>query len=417
MRKGNGMSDLETIFKQIDDYRDKIIEFQGELTSRVALGPANGGTGEHEKADYLKRKLEDLDPDYMEEVRAPDDKAQDGYRPNLVARFKGELESPTVWVLSHMDVVPPGDPTLWKTDPYRITVEDDKIIGRGVEDNQHGIVSSYMALKAVQQSGHRLKMPVGLAFVADEETGSKYGLDYLVKTHQDLFNPDDLIIVPDGGNADGTMIEVAEKSMLWLKFTVIGKQCHASTPDKGKNSLFGAARLIIALERLKKEFDLADDMFSPKLSTFEPTKMQANVPNINTIPGKDVFYLDCRILPSYDVDLIMTTAKGIAADIAKELDLSIEVESVYREDSVNPTPADAPVVSALAKAIHRVKGLDARPMGIGGGTVASFFRQAGLPAAVWLTTPDTAHQPNEYCLMSDLISDAKVFACVYMGCP
>ncbi|MBN1849620.1 MAG: M20 family metallo-hydrolase [Deltaproteobacteria bacterium] len=411
------MSDLETIFKKIDGYRDEIIEFQGDLTSRVALGPANGGTGEHEKADFLKRKLEDLKPDDMEEVKAPDEHAKEGYRPNLVARFKGVIESPTVWVLSHMDIVPPGDPTLWGTDPYRITIEGDKIIGRGVEDNQHGIVSSYMALKAIKQSCHRSKMPVGLAFVADEETGSRYGLEYLLKTRQDLFHPDDLIIVPDGGNADGTMIEVAEKSMLWLKFTVTGKQCHASTPDRGKNSLFGAARLIIALEQLKKDFDLADEMFSPKLSTFEPTKIEANVPNVNTIPGKDVFYLDCRILPSYEVDHILTSAKGIAAGIAKELGLSIEIEPVYREDSVNPTPSDAPVVKALAKAIHRVKGLEAKPMGIGGGTVASFFRRAGLPAAVWLTTPGTEHQPNEYCLVSNLISDAKAFACVYMGFP
>jgi succinyl-diaminopimelate desuccinylase len=35
-----------------------------------------------------------------------------------------------------------------------------------------------------------------------------------------------------------------------------------------------------------------------------------------------------------------------------------------------------------------------------------------LPAAVWSTCPDTAHQPNEYCLISQVISDAKVFAAI-----
>ena len=72
------------------------------------------------------------------------------------------------------------------------------------------------------------------------------------------------------------------------------------------------------------------------------------------------------------------------------------------------------MVKALARAIKNVKGLDARPMGIGGGTVAAFFRQVGLPAAVWITVPDSAHQPNEYCLISDIITDAKVFASLYM---
>jgi succinyl-diaminopimelate desuccinylase len=52
-------------------------------------------------------------------------------------------------------------------------------------------------------------------------------------------------------------------------------------------------------------------------------------------------------------------------------------------------------------------------MGIGGGTVAAFFREMDLPAAVWSTCPDTAHQPNEYCRIPDIMTDAKIFACLY----
>jgi len=408
------MPDLEKIFQKIEDYREEIIDLQAELTSKVALGPDNGGSGEHEKAEYLMEKLKELGPDHLEEIRAPDERAEGGYRPNLVARWDGEGETPVVWVLSHMDIVPPGDLSLWESDPYKIEVAGDRIKGRGVEDNHHGIVSSYLALKAVRESGEALRRPVGLVMVADEETGSKFGLDYMLKNHGELFKPDDLIVVPDGGNRDGTMIEVAEKSMLWLKFVVMGKQCHASTPDKGKNSLYGMARLIVALERLKEEFNIMDELFSPPLSTFEPTKIEANVPNINTIPGRDVFYIDCRVLPSYKVDDIIAAARGMAEETAKELDLSIQVEPVYRQDSATPTPADAPVVKALEKAIRNVKGLEAKPMGIGGGTVAAFFRQAGIPAAVWVTVPDSAHQPNEYCIISDIMSDIKIFASLYM---
>jgi succinyl-diaminopimelate desuccinylase len=72
------------------------------------------------------------------------------------------------------------------------------------------------------------------------------------------------------------------------------------------------------------------------------------------------------------------------------------------------------VVKALAGAIRRVTGKKAKPMGIGGGTVAAFFRSAGLPAAVWCTVSDTAHQPNEYCLISNILTDAKIFACLYL---
>ncbi|MBI4768284.1 MAG: M20 family metallo-hydrolase, partial [Deltaproteobacteria bacterium] len=45
--------------------------------------------------------------------------------------------------------------------------------------------------------------------------------------------------------------------------------------------------------------------------------------------------------------------------------------------------------------------------------VAAFFRQAGLPAAVWMTSSETARQPNEFCCLSDLIKDAQVFAHIF----
>ncbi|NLD37412.1 MAG: M20 family metallo-hydrolase [Desulfatiglans sp.] len=407
------MKKEKNIFTTIDKYRDEIVLFQSELTKRVALGPDNGGTGEHEKSAYLKKRFEEINPDILYEVRAPDRRAKDGYRPNIVARWGKDESLPVVWVLSHMDIVPPGDLSLWESDPYKIRVDGDRIIGRGVEDNQHGIVASTLAVKAVLESGLKHNK-MGLIMVADEETGSRYGLEYIVKNNKDIFKPDDLIIVPDWGAEDGSMIEVAEKSMLWLKFTVKGKQCHASTPERGNNTLFGVARLIIELEKLKGAYDFRDELFSPPFSTFEPTKIEANVPNVNTIPGKDVFYLDCRVLPVYKIDEILKYARKTADRVEGELNLEITIETVNREDASGSTPVNAPVVAALKRAIKKVKGVDASTKGIGGGTVASFFRKAGLNAAVWSTCLDVAHQPDEYCRIPDIIDDIKVFASIFL---
>jgi succinyl-diaminopimelate desuccinylase len=71
-------------------------------------------------------------------------------------------------------------------------------------------------------------------------------------------------------------------------------------------------------------------------------------------------------------------------------------------------------VQALQQAIRQVYNREARPMGIGGGTVAAFFRQAGLPAAVWMTVNDTAHQPNEFSTLTNLLGDARVLAHVFL---
>ncbi|MEM2118682.1 MAG: M20/M25/M40 family metallo-hydrolase, partial [Candidatus Bathyarchaeia archaeon] len=48
--------------------------------------------------------------------------------------------------------------------------------------------------------------------------------------------------------------------------------------------------------------------------------------------------------------------------------------------------------------------------GIGGGTCAAFFRKIGIPAAVWCTHDEMAHQPNEYAKIENMVNDAKVFA-------
>ncbi len=409
------MSEFEKIFQLIDGYGEEVINLQTALTSRVALGPENGGSGEHEKTAFIRGLLESIHPSGLEEIKAPDERAQDGYRPNLIADWESGEGEPKIWVLSHSDIVPPGDLSLWESDPYQIKVEGDRIIGRGVEDDQHGFISSYLGLKAVLESGLGLGRRVGLIIVADEETGSEYGLGYLLKNYGNRFKDDDLIVVPDAGNEEGTMIEVAEKSLLWLKFTVTGKQCHASMPHKGKNSLFGAARLIVSLAELKERFDISEELFSPPESTFEPTKMEANVPNVNTIPGRDVFFMDCRVLPQYQVDEVLSACREIASGIETELGLDIAVEPVYRQEATEPTSAEASVVKALARAIKRVTGKEAKPMGIGGGTVAAFFRRAGLSAAVWSTGFDSAHQPNEYCLISNILTDAKIFACLFVG--
>lgn len=172
--------------------------------------------------------------------------------------------------------------------------------------------------------------------------------------------------------------------------------------------------MILELDGLSARFDAQDALFRPAGSTFAPTRIEANVPNVNTVPGKDVFYMDCRILPQYDVEDVIAAARETADRIAGELGLAVNVEDVHREDAAKPTPVDAPVVHALKRAVKRVNGREAEPMGIGGGTVAALFRKAGLPAVVWMTAQDTAHQADEYCLIPDILQDAKVFACLYL---
>lgn len=402
---------LDRLCARIDRYDREIVRVQKELCSRPALAPENGGDGELEKSEWIKGYLtETLKCDDLREFNAPDNRVSCGYRPNLVAWFRGQNSARTLWIMTHMDVVPPGDLSKWQSDPWKVVVKDGKLIGRGVEDNQQGMTSSFMAMKAFRDARVPPAMDVGLVLVADEETGSKYGIQYLLKKHKKLFRKDDLIVIPDAGNSKGTLIEVAEKSILWLRFETRGKQTHGSTPEKGINAHKAAAALIVQLDGLYRRYRASDALFDPPISTFEPTKKEANVPNINTIPGEDVFYFDCRILPRYDVDTVWADVRSAAEAIERKHRVRIRITSPQDERAAPPTPADTPVVKALEQAIRQLRRRRPKPMGIGGGTVAAFFRRAGFPAAVWATMDETAHSPNEYAVLQYLKDDAKVFA-------
>lgn len=397
------------VFQKIEGFEAYAVELQRGLVSIPAINIASGGTGEFDKVVWLEKEIRKMGFDEVRRIDAPHKGAKGGVSPNLIARYKGTSSDRTLWIMSHTDVVPPGDLSAWKTDPFKLVVKGRKLIGRGVEDNHQGLVSSILAMRAIMETGWRPPFDLALLFAADEETGSEFGACYLAKHHRKLFGKNDMFIVPDGGLPDATMVEVAEKSIWWLKIKTVGKQCHASTPQKGINSFRAASELVVKLKSLYRKFPKKDKLFDPPISTFEPTKKEPNLPNINTIPGEDVFYLDSRVLPCYPLDKVKGEIARLAKEVEKAYKVTISFEDIQKGAAAPATSPKHPLVEAVVRAVKEIHGVKAKPMGIGGGTVAAIFRHLNLPAVVYSKLDEIAHQPNEYCYLDNLIGDAKVF--------
>ncbi len=409
------MQKPEELFKNIDAQRDYIIDLQTQMTACPAITPhEEGGLGETAKAAVLLKALKALPFDEIKVLEIKDPKSPTGVRPNIIAKYYGQNRQKTLWVMAHMDVVPPGDLKMWKTDPYKVVVKGDKIYGRGVEDNQQGLVSGLLAVKAMMETGVRPPVNYALLLNADEEVGSDYGIVAVLKKYGKMFAKEDSFIVPDGGNAKGDMVEIAEKNMLWLKVITTGKQTHASTPQNGNNASVAACHLVVALRDLYKKFNKKDRLFDVPYSVFEPTKREANVPNVNTIPGRDVFYLDCRILPCYTNQQVLAEVLKAAKAVEKKFKVKITVEALISEGS-KPTDKNAPIVKAVAQCVKTVYRNQPKVQGVGGGTVAAYLRNAGFPAVVFSKLDETMHQPNENSSIKNTMGDAKVFAMVAMN--
>lgn len=385
------------------ELRDFLISVAHRILRIKAISPSNGGEGELKRAEEIIKILSELG--YGDVTRLDVKDTSGAVRPNMYVKI-GSRER-TLWIISHMDTVPVGDATLWKYSPFDATFEGDRIYGRGSADNGQAIFTSLLLLKTLEQE--KMKYNLGLAFVSDEETGSQYGIKPMIESG--VFRKNDLIVVPDSGSPDGSIIEISEKSILWIKFTVTGKQGHASKPELALNSFLSASKLVIALEKeLKEIFPDSDPLFSPPVSTFVPTRHEENVGNVNTIPGKDIFYFDCRVLPKYDIDIVMDAVKKITKKIEAETGVQVRIETVQREESSPIISRDAEIIVKLSEALKTTRNIMPTMIGIGGQTFANFLRQSGIPAAVWSTAEDSVyHQANEFCVISYIFKDLEVF--------
>lgn len=399
---------MNEVFHEIEHSTPLIVQLQSGLTSRPAISPENGGDGEYEKFLYLKNVISKWNFDFIDEIFAPDERVTSKIRPSLITGLSGKNPNKTIWFITHLDVVPPGDENLWDTPPFEAVEKDGIIYGRGVEDNQQATVSTLIALKAIKDSGIKPEINIKLLFVADEEMGSEYGIQWILD-NENLFTKDDLIITPDVGDPDGQFIEIAEKSILWTAFHIKGKQSHGSRPDLGINAARASSYLCVELDNLYNKFDKQNPLFDIPYSTFEPTKRQGSVSNLNTIPGYELLGLDCRVLPCYSLEEIKSEISSITEKIEEKFKVKITQEILQNVQAPDPTPTDAPVVTLLENSIKSITGKTPQTYGIGGGTVAAYFRMRGYNAVLWSTLNETLHCPNEASSIKNTINDAKVF--------
>lgn len=405
-------ADLARLLDSIHTSTNLVPDIQTRLTAFRAVGPENSGPGEAAKARYVESFLRSNGVEDMVHVDAPDPRVEGGVRPNIIATIPGRSPR-ALWLFAHMDVVPEGEASLWQTNPWKVVQKGDLLYGRGVEDNQQALTSMLVLACALHRTGIVPGLTLKLVFLSDEECGNTRGMAYLVKERADLFPREDLYIIPDSGSPEGNLIEIAEKSVFRFKFTVQGRQCHASTPAKGVNSLVAMARIVLALEKLNEIFPQTNALFEPATSTFTPTMHEKNVEATNILPGQDVFWMDCRALPGIDPACVFERVKEIAAKAASSMGASVLVEQGQVIEA-SETPQDAPVVKALSRAL-RAEGLEPRVMGIGGSTVACLLRYLGLGACAWSTILNTCHEPNEHSSISATLRDAAVFARILLG--
>ena len=154
-------------------------------------------------------------------------------RGNIWARIEGG-DKPALILLHHSDVVPANE-EYWDFDPLSGEIVDGYIQGRGALDMKGLGIAHLANFLKLHRSNKELNRDVIFIAAADEESGGKYGMGWLVENRPEAFEGAALLLNEGGSgfrSKDGIVfsIEVTQKIPVWLRLTSVDEPGHGSSP-------------------------------------------------------------------------------------------------------------------------------------------------------------------------------------------
>ena len=312
--------------------------------------------------------------------------------------------------LSHTDVVPATEG--WSFPPFSGDISDGFVHGRGALDCK-GLVSAeaFAFIRLAQEN--KLKGRLTFAATADEETGGKFGVRYLVQNYREKLEAD--FAINEGAEPpvqfDGTtfhFIGTGEKGLAWVKLKSTGFSSHGSLPMLGDNAVVKMADIIkklsdyqpqvllipevnklfsevARLQGMDKEItvkdvdpiirNMDDKTFASYLTAITRMTVSPNIVHggvkTHIIPDSCEAEIDIRFMPGHDRSHVLDELGAITGDAEIEItqynsptfsDADSEFYDVI-EGTLKEFIVDSPVVPSITS----------------GGTDSRFLRDIGIP--------------------------------------
>ncbi|KAG5678013.1 hypothetical protein PVAND_007722 [Polypedilum vanderplanki] len=192
---------LNKLFAHIDGNHNKYIETLAEAVSIKSISAHPKHRDECQRMiDWTQYKLETLGI-VCEQVNIGMQSLPDNSTlklPNVLLGVTKNFDpkKKTVVVYGHLDVQPAEYSDGWETEPFKLTLRDGKLYGRGASDDKGPIIAWMNAIEAYHNIGTEL--PINLKFVLEamEESGS-LGLNKMLISRKDWFDDVDYICITD----------------------------------------------------------------------------------------------------------------------------------------------------------------------------------------------------------------------------
>jgi acetylornithine deacetylase len=225
--------------------------------SKTVQMPSLPGS-EKEVQAVISQKMESLGLDVdtfavrPEELKVHPAFSDDGFpfdnRVNVIGKWKGATDpgktTRSLILNGHVDVVSPGDESLWADPPWSGRVADGKIYGRGSTDMKAGIAAAIFAIEAIKKLGIKLAGDVLVESVVGEETGGCGTLAGILKGYR----ADAAIII------EPTALKICpvQSGALSFRLHVKGRAIHGCMKNKGVSAIANFYHLFRAIESFEQ---------------------------------------------------------------------------------------------------------------------------------------------------------------------
>jgi acetylornithine deacetylase len=361
--------------------------------------------------------VDQADPDPLTLARDPDWPGSEVERTHLpvVIGRTGRPGGRRAIVLGHVDVVPVGDESLWRSPPWTPTLVEGELYGRGAVDMKGGVVAGLAAVRAVaaaaRQVGAELDGEILFVTVPSEEDG---GGGMLAAIRAGVTG--DVAVIPEPTALD---LVTAHAGAITFRLTITGRAAHASKRREGVSALDKLTFLADALAADEAARNAAED---------RPKMIALGLP-YPTIIGKvsggewastviDRIVAEGRYgvrlgdtWQQAEVELRAAIAAACVADPWLS-DHPVQVELVGGLFSSAEIADDHPLPVALAGAIEDTLGR--RPAFIAepyGADMRLLIQQGHTPTVIFGPgRPEVAHAPNESVPLDEVVACAQALA-------
>ena len=199
---------------------------------------------------------------------------------NLYARYG--TKEPNFCYAGHLDVVPPGNLKDWTINPFKPSIKNGHLIGRGANDMKSSIAAFVSALSVFLNKNKKFNGSISLLITGDEEgdavNGTKKVVEYLTKRKEKINFC--LVGEPTNPNKLGEMIKIGRRGSITGKLKIFGIQGHVAYPHRANNPSTIIIKILKEIKDIK--FDKGTRDFQP--TNLEVTKINVNNTADNIIP-------------------------------------------------------------------------------------------------------------------------------------